>query len=120
VCYIHREAGSPENLLRAEWNVGSSDIAFISEQLQVELAGALVRNQHIGNNVLLRMLKVSPKSCCCPSLNPEGSAASKSSHYFWRFFQSALKAGEIGKEEEKNPQTVKAEVSNSRNSLVRG
>ena len=44
VCYIHREAGSPENLLQAESNMGSYDIAFISEQLQVELAGTLVRN----------------------------------------------------------------------------
>lgn len=44
VCYIHKEAGSPENLLQAESNTGSYDIAFISEQLQAELAGTLVRN----------------------------------------------------------------------------
>lgn len=44
VHYIQREAGSPENLLQADSNMGSYDIAFILEQLQVELAGTLVNN----------------------------------------------------------------------------
>lgn len=53
MCYIPKKAGSLENLLQAESNMGSCDIAFISEQSQVELAGALVRNSYTGNNALL-------------------------------------------------------------------